>query len=71
MERYHSVAGDPPRRDMQSQLAASAQLKQQITQFLESGGKVHEVGAQMRATPEPFVINPRTTPVYNTIGGAK
>lgn len=71
MERYHSIAGDPPRRDMQSQLAASAQLEQQIAKFLARGGKAHEVGAQMRATPEPFVINPRTTPVYNQFDANK
>lgn len=65
MERYHSTAGDPPSRDMTRHQRESMELEQQIAEFLASGGKIQVVGAQMREEPEPFVINPQTTPVYN------
>ncbi|MDG9783674.1 hypothetical protein [Metapseudomonas otitidis] len=69
MERYHDTAGDPPRRDEAAKAAERAMLEGQVEAFLARGGQVRLVGHQMRKAPEPFVINPRTTPVYN--GGAR
>ncbi|TBV10223.1 hypothetical protein [Stutzerimonas kirkiae] len=67
MERYHDIAGDPPRRDIAAKATDRMALAEQIEAFLAGGGRVQEVGHQMREI-QPFVINPRTTPVYN--GGA-
>lgn len=69
MERYHDTAGDPPRRDAAVKAADRAALADQMEAFLARGGRVQEIGHQMREAPEPFVINPLTTPVYN--GGAR
>ncbi|MDH0894394.1 MULTISPECIES: hypothetical protein [unclassified Pseudomonas] len=71
MERYHTTAGEPPRRDNEAKAAASALLADQVEAFLARGGRVQEIGHQMRETPEPFVINVRTTPVYNDNGGTR
>lgn len=68
MERYHNTAGDPPRSDMQVKEAERLRLQQQMADFLARGGAVQQIGYQMSTGPEPFVINARTTPVYN--GGA-
>lgn len=67
MERYHDIAGDPPRRDVAAKAADRMALTDQVEAFLARGGRVQQVGHQMREK-QPFVINPRTTPVYN--GGA-
>lgn len=67
MEHYHDIAGDPPRRDVTAKAADRMALAEQIEAFLAGGGCVQKVGHQMRKK-QPFVINPRTTPVYN--GGA-
>lgn len=67
MERYHDTAGDPPRRDILVKAADRRALAEKIEAFLARGGRVQQVGHQMREK-QPFVINPRTTPVYN--GGA-
>ncbi|MDE9812406.1 hypothetical protein ACUS6W_17835 [Pseudomonas aeruginosa] len=69
MERYHDTAGDPPRRDVAAKASERAALAEQMAAFLERGGSIKEVGHQMREAPEPFVINPLTTPVYN--GGVR
>lgn len=65
MERYHDIAGDPPRSDMLAKEVERLRLEQQMAEFLARGGEVQQLGHQMRKSPEPFVINPRTTPVYN------
>ncbi|GAB3389663.1 hypothetical protein [Azotobacter armeniacus] len=65
MERYHSIADDPPSRDMTRHQLDALELERQVAEFLARGGKIRQIGAQTRNTPEPFVINPRTTPVYN------
>ncbi|MCF6758288.1 hypothetical protein L3X14_17050 [Pseudomonas balearica] len=69
MERYHDTAGDPPRSDLLVKEADRLRLEQQVADFLARGGAVQQIGYQMSAAPEPFVINARTTPVYN--GGAR
>ncbi len=71
MERYHTTAGDPPHLHSEAKASASAMLAEQVEAFLARGGRVQEIGHQMRETPEPFVINVRTTPVYNDNGGAR
>jgi len=65
MERYHSTAGDPPRRDMTAKAGERAELERQMAEFLARGGQVQQVGAQMADKAVPFVINARTTPVYS------
>lgn len=69
MERYQTTVGEPPRRDADAKAAESAKLAAQVEAFLAGGGRVLELGYQMRESAEPFVINARTTPVYN--GGAQ
>lgn len=69
MQRYHDTAGDPPRSDLQIKEAERVRLEQQVADFIASGGTVQQIGYQMSTSPEPFVINARTTPVYN--GGAQ
>jgi hypothetical protein len=68
MERYHNPEGDPPRSDLLVKEADRLRIEQQVADFLSRGGAVQQVGYQMSTSPEPFVINARTTPVYN--GGA-
>ncbi|MNO72096.1 hypothetical protein D3C76_630310 [compost metagenome] len=65
MERYHNTAGDPPRRDIEGKHQESAELSSLVTQFPASGGQIEQVGFKMSEKPEVFVINVRTTPVYN------
>ncbi len=60
MERYHSTAGDPPRRDIPADnILASLELQQLTEQFLAQGGQIQRVGVQMRETPLPYVVNGR------------
>lgn len=69
MEHYHNAAGNPPLRDVAAKEADRVMLAEQVEAFLARGGRVQEIGHLMREAPEPFVINPMTTPVYN--GGAQ
>lgn len=64
MERYHDTSRDPlplvsPQHEIERQRLADA-----TAAFLASGGQVQQVGFQMKAAPETFVINAKKTPVY-------
>ncbi|VXD04003.1 hypothetical protein [Pseudomonas sp. 9Ag] len=48
-----------PELEAESQRIAAA-----TEAFLARGGEIEQVGAKMLDGPEPFVINPRRTPVY-------
>lgn len=63
----HPIFSDPPGRDMARHRRDALELERQVADFLARGGKIQQVGAQMRNAPEPFVINPHTTPVYNDL----
>ncbi|HEQ2178076.1 hypothetical protein, partial [Pseudomonas aeruginosa] len=65
MERYHSTAGDPPRRDADVKRQEAQELDELVQQFLAGGGQIEKVGYKMRELPDTFVINPMKTPVYN------
>ncbi|ELC0914521.1 hypothetical protein RSZ15_002391 [Pseudomonas aeruginosa] len=65
MERYHSTAGDPPRRDADVKRQEAQDLDELVQQFLAGGGQIEKVGYKMRELPDTFVINPMKTPVYN------
>ncbi|ELK4822966.1 hypothetical protein RVS34_002303 [Pseudomonas aeruginosa] len=65
MERYHSTAGDPPRRDADVKRQEAQELDELVQQFLAGGGQIEKVGYKMRELPDTFVINPMRTPVYN------
>lgn len=66
MERYHNTAGDPPSLDMTAHQKASQELAAQVAEFLARGGQIQQFGAKMSDKPDTFVINPHTTPVYNS-----
>jgi hypothetical protein len=44
--------------------AESRRIAAATEAFLARGGEIEQVGAKMLDGPEPFVINPRRTPVY-------
>ncbi|HGE2153700.1 TPA: hypothetical protein ACGJXQ_005453, partial [Pseudomonas aeruginosa] len=48
MERYHSTAGDPPRRDADVKRQEAQELDELVQQFLAGGGQIEKVGYKMR-----------------------
>ncbi|SNT07158.1 hypothetical protein [Pseudomonas segetis] len=65
MQRYHDTRNDPLPLHSTEQDAERLRLELATEAFLAKGGKVKQVGHQMRDELLPFVINPASTPVYS------
>lgn len=64
MQRYHDTRTDPlPIRSPYHE-AERQRIEQATAEFLAKGGKVRQVGYQMKEGPQAFVIDPKKTPVY-------
>ncbi len=46
MERYHSTAGDPPRRDADVKRQEAQELDELVQQFLAGGGQIEKSGTR-------------------------
>lgn len=46
MERYHSTAGDPPRRDADVKRQEAQELDELVQQFLAGGGRSRKSGTR-------------------------
>lgn len=64
MQRYHDTSIDPLATRSPLLAAASAELAQKTQEFLDSGGRIKQIGYQISDAPVTFVINPERSPVY-------
>ncbi|QQW13548.1 hypothetical protein HUS13_02720 [Pseudomonas aeruginosa] len=65
MERYHSTAGDPPRRDADVKRQEAQELDELVQQFLGRRRADRESRVQDARAAGHFRHQPMKTPVYN------
>lgn len=64
MQRYHDTSADPLPLKSTHLDAERERIEQATAEFLAKGGRIERVGYQMRDL-QPWVINPKRTPVYS------
>lgn len=64
MQRYHDTSADPLPLKSTHLDAERERIEQATAEFLAKGGRIERVGYQMKDL-QPWVINPKRTPVYS------
>ncbi|MDT4830885.1 hypothetical protein FQZ97_643660 [compost metagenome] len=64
MQRYDDTKADPLPIRSEYHEQERQRVEQATAEFLTKGGKVQEIGFQMKEGPQTFVIDPKKTPVY-------